>query len=62
MSYHHNKWFTITLLILSVLFAVFNNSTVDGGIQNETLAESLNDAEKVRKMKIGDEEYLLIRS
>jgi hypothetical protein len=41
--------------------AVFNNSTVVGGIQNESLTESLNDADKVRKMEIGDEEYLLIR-
>jgi hypothetical protein len=62
MSYHHNKWLTITLLILSVLFALFNNSTVDGGIQNETLAESFNDAEKVRKMTVGDDEYLLMRN
>lgn len=59
--YHSNKWLTIALLIFVVLMAVFNNSTVVGGIQNESLTESLNDADKVRKMEIGDEEYLLIR-
>ena len=61
MSYHHNRWLTITLLILAIGMALFNNSTVDGGIQNETLAESLNDTDKVRKMTIGDDEYLLLR-
>lgn len=61
MSYHHNKGLTVVLLILAILFAVFNNSTIEGGIQNETLAESLNDADKIRKMTVGDEEYLLIR-
>ena len=60
MSYHHNRWLTITLLILAIGMALFNNSTVDGGIQNETLAESLNDTDKVRKMTIGDDEQVLM--
>jgi hypothetical protein len=60
-SYHHNTGLTIFLLIMAILFAVFNNSIIVDGIQGVHPIDTLNGADKKRKITIGKEEYELIR-